>query len=790
MRLRFFLPAALVAVGCAYGWLSVVGQDTPLPAKQTAIFDRSVLPPPTPEFQGKIGPNYKESTPDWKPAEPLTAPKGAPNVIMIVLDDVGYGHLGCYGGPIKTPNLDKLAAGGLRYNNFHTTALCSPSRGALLTGRNHHAIGLAAITEAATGYPGNYGSIPKSAATVAETLKQNGYSTMGFGKWHLTPYTAYTAAGPFDRWPLGMGFEKFYGFLGGETDQWAPLLIQDNHFIDTPTRPGYHVTEDLVDRAIAGIRDQQQANTGRPFFNYLAFGACHAPFHAPQEFIEKYKGKFDQGWDKVREETIARQKQLGIVPQDAQLSPRDPLIKPWTDLNDSEKKVYCRLQEAFAGMLDHADHEIGRLFAALDELGIRDDTLIMVVSDNGASQEGLMHGVTNTDRYRNFNPETVEEMLKNLDTIGSPQTDSLYPMGWSLAGNTPFKKWKQDTHSGGNTDPFIVSWPAKIKDGGKIRSQYHHIVDVAPTILEAAGLPAPTSVNGIKQMPLHGVSMAYSFTAGQAKTRKPVQYYEMLGSRAIWSEGWCAVAWHKKDTPWEQDQWELYHLDEDFTQVNDLAAKNPQKLKDLQALWQAEAEKYNVLPLDDRRYERSADPGRPVAAIAKSSYTFYPGTSILHPLAAPQFLGKDHTITAHIDIPKEGAEGVLASFGGEFGGWSLFLKDGKLHYVHNYLKIKDYAASSGKPVPTGKHKLSVRFTPTGKNLKPDFFTGDVVLSVDGEKVGELKDIKTGGSYCSMTGYGLLIGRNIGTSVSHEYKTPFAFTGKLEKVIITVGPASN
>jgi arylsulfatase A-like enzyme len=551
-------------------------------------------------------------------------------VLLIVLDDVGFGHLGCYGGAVETPNLDRFAASGLRYNNFHTTALSSPSRGALLTGRNHHAIGLAAITEAATGFPGNYGNIPKSAATIAETLKQNGYSTLALGKWHLAPYTAYTAAGPFDRWPLEMGFDKFYGFLGGETDQWAPLLVQDNSFIETPARPGYHLTEDLIDRAIAGIRDQQQANTGRPLFMYLALGANHAPLHAPKEFIAKYKGKFDQRWDKVREETFARQKKLGIIPPDARLTPRDPMIKAWTDLSDTQKQVYCRLQEAYAGMLDHADH-----------------------------------------------------------------------------------------HLGGNTDPFLVSSPARIKEGGGIRTQYHHLVDVVPTILESAGLPAPTSVNGVPQQPLAGVSMAYSFTNGAAKTPKKAQYYEMLGSRAIWADGWSAVAWHKKDTLWESDKWELYHTDADFTQHDDLAAQNPEKLKELIALWEEEARKNHVLPLDDRRYERAADPGRPVAALMKPSYTFYPGTSVLHPLAAPQLLGREHTITAHVEIPGSGAEGVLASFGGEFGGWSLFLKAGKLHYVHNYLKIQEYAVSSTNPVPAGKHTLSVHVTPTGKNLKPD-----------------------------------------------------------------------
>ena len=744
---------------------------------------QEVLPKPEAPFKGKIGMNYKESTPDWAPAMPLTAPEGAPNVLLIVLDDVGFGHLGSYGGPIETPNLDKLATQGLRYNNFHTTALSSPSRGALLTGRNHHAIGLAAITEAATGFPGNYGSIPKSAATLAEILKQNGYNTMAIGKWHLAPYTAYTAAGPFDRWPLGMGFEKFYGFLGGETDQWAPLLIRDNTFIETPTRPGYHLTEDLIDQTIAYIRDQQQANTGRPFFAYLATGANHAPLHAPKEFIEKYRGKFDRGWDKVREETFEQQKKLGIIPQDAKLTPRDPMIKAWADLSDTQKKVYNRFQETYAGMLDHADHHLGRLFAALDELGIRDNTIIVVVSDNGASQEGLQDGVTNTDRYRNYNPETVEEMAKLLDQIGSPATDPLYPMGWSLAGNTPFKKWKQDTHLGGNTDPFIVSWPAKIKDNGAIRKQYHHLVDVAPTILEVIGLPAPKSVNGVPQMPLHGVSMSYSFNDGTAETRKKVQYYEMLGSRAIWSDGWTAVTWHKKGTPWEEDRWELYHTDEDFTEANDLAAKNPEKLNEMIALWEAEAKKYNVLPLDDRRYERATDPGRPVAAIAKKNYTFYPGTSILHPLAAPQLLGSDHTITAHVEIPSGGAEGVLACSGGEFGGWTLFLKDGKFHYVHNYLKISQDKLSSPKDLPAGKHRLGIHFTPRERSETPAFTLGDVALLVNGEKVAELKGIKMAGQYSSMTGYGLLIGRNTGTPVSHDYKPPFAFTGKLEKVII-------
>jgi arylsulfatase A-like enzyme len=783
MRVRTSLVLAALAAGSLSGWLAASAQEGRPPGARTTELDRTVLPPLAPEFKGRIGPSYKESTPDFGPALPVTAPAGAPNILLVVLDDVGYGQLGCYGGPIRTPNIDKLAAQGLRYSNFHTTALCSPSRAALLTGRNHHAVGMAAITEAATGFPGNFGSIPKSAATIAETLKQNGYNTMALGKWHLAPYTAYTAAGPFDRWPLGMGFEKHYGFLGGETDQWAPLLTQDNHFIETPTRPGYHLTEDLADHAIAEIRDQQQANTGRPFFAYLALGAAHAPLHAPKEFIAKYKGAFDQGWDQVREETFERQKKLGIIPNDAVLPPANPGIQAWADLNDSQKKVYCRLQEVFAGFVEHADHQLGRVFAALDEMGVGDNTLVILVSDNGASQEGLPNGTLNTDRFRNYFPDTVEEMLDKLDDAGGPATDPHYPMGWAMAGNSPLKRWKQDTHSGGNTDPFIVSWPAKIKNGGAIRNQYHHIIDVVPTILELTGLPVPRSVNGVQQMPLHGVSMAYSFTDANAKTRKTSQYYEMLGSRAIWADGWTAVTWHKKDAPWEEDKWELYHTDADFTESDDLAAKKPEKLSELIALWEVEAKNYNVFPLDDRRYERVADPTRPVAALSKKQYTYYPGTSILHPLAAPQILGVEHTITAHVSMPEKGAEGVLACSGGAFGGWTLFLRDNKLHYVHNYLNLDQFSVSSADVVPPGTHTLSVHFTPTEKHLKPDYFTGDVTLSLDGERVGELKGIRVAGQYSSVTGYGLLIGRNTGTPVSHEYKAPFVFRGKLDKVTI-------
>jgi arylsulfatase len=756
------------------------------PLHATETVDRTVLPPRPPAFSGEIGETYQESVPDWAPALPLKAPPGAPNIVLIVLDDVGFGHTSAYGGPIQTPSLEALAQDGLRFNNFHTTALCSPSRGALLTGRNHHQISLAAITEAAAGHPGAYGSIPKSAATVAEVLKQNGYSTMAFGKWHLAPYTAYTAAGPFDRWPLGMGFETFYGFLGGETDQWAPLLVQDNHFIDTPVQPGYHLTEDLVSRAITSIRDQQQANTGKPFFAYLALGANHAPLHAPKEYIRKYKSKFDQGWDKVREETLARQKAMGIVPVKTSLTPRDPMIRAWDVLTIEEKTVYNRLQETFAGMLDHADANIGRLLAVLQQMGIRDNTLVIVTSDNGASQEGLQHGVTNTDRYRNFNPETVEEMFGHFDQIGGPETDPLYPMGWSLPGNTPFKKWKQDTHLGGTTDPLIVSWPAVIKDRGAIRSQYSHLVDIVPTLLEAAQLPAPSVVNGVPQMPLAGSSLGYAFADAAAPSHHKVQYFEMLGSRAIYSDGWTAVAWHEPGTSWSDDRWELYHTDVDFSQAHDLSAEQPKKLKDMIALWESEAKKNNVYPLDDRRYERASDPGRPVAALTKDVYTYYPGTSVIHPLAMPQLLGKPHEITAFLDIPEGTADGVLMAMGGEFGGFALFVRDGKPVYAHNYLKIEEYEVKGKERLSPGRHLVTVRFKPTSATERPSMFTGDVVLLVDGHEVARREGVRSAAQYSALTGYGLTVGRNIGTPVSRQYKTPFPYEGTIEKVEIRVG----
>lgn len=765
---RFITLTTLAAIGLPLG--SVIS---------SAASAQEVLPRSPQPFGGKIGRTQKESTPDWSPVRPASAPENAPNIVMIVLDDVGYGQLGSYGGSIQTQNIDRLAAGGVRYNSFHTAALSSPTRAALLTGRNHHTAALSAIPEGATGYPNNYGAIPKSSATVAEVLKQSGYNTFAVGKWHVTPYWAYTAAGPFDRWPLGMGFERFYGFLGGETDQWAPSLWYDNHRIPTPTRPGYHLSEDLADKSIEFIRDQQQVSTGRPFFLYLNFAAGHAPLHAPKAYIEKYKGKFDHGWDREREIVLERQKKLGLIPADTVLPARNPGVKPWDALSADEKKLFTRLQETYAGFVDHADAQVGRVINSLDDMKLMDNTLILVVSDNGASQESGPNGVTNTDRYRNYMPMSVAEMLKVYDDIGGPKTDPGYPIGWAMAGNTPFPRWKQDVHRGGTADPLIVHWPKGIQDKGAIRTQFHHATDITPTLLEVTGIPMPSSVNGVAQKPLEGVSMAYTFHDTKAPTRKTAQYFEMFGSRAIWSQGWMATVWHKKGNDFDGDQWELYNLEEDFAQSNDLAKARPDKLKELQDLWWTEADKHGVLPLDDRRYERLADPDRPKASLPRESYTFYPGTSPIPVVAAPRVLNRSHRITAEVDIPASGAEGVLLCLGTEFGGWSLFVKDRKLVYAHNYLQLQEFNLKSTADVPAGKATLAYEFTKTGENM------GTGRLFINGKPAGELAGIRTARIEYAAASEGLQVGRNWSTPVSHDYAAPFQFTGQIHKVVLEV-----
>ena len=584
-------------------------------------------------FPGVMGRTVGESSPAWP--RPLRAKPGSPNVLYIVLDDTGFGHLGCFGSPIRTPNLDKLAANGLRFNNMHTTALCSPSRSCMLTGRNHHSNAMACITEGATGYPGSNGLIPFENGFLSEMLLSHGYNTMALGKWHLTPTEQCSPAGPYDRWPLGRGFERFYGFMGGDTSQYYPDLVYDNHQVQAPRTPeqGYHLTEDLVDHAIEFIADAKQVAPDKPFFMYFCTGAMHAPHHVPREWADRYKGQFDDGWDAYRQKVYERQLALGVIPPGTQLSARDPDVAAWDSLGADEKRLYARMMEVFAGFLEHTDHHIGRLVAFLEKMRVLDDTLIMVVSDNGASAEGGPHGSVNENLFFNNVPETLEEGLKAIDGLGGPQYFNHYPWGWAWAGNTPFRRWKRETYRGGAADPFIVHWPARIKAKGEVRSQYAHIIDMVPTVLDALGLTPPAAVRGVTQSPIQGVSFAHAFGDAKAETRHHTQYFEMMGHRAIYHDGWRAVCpvpgpsfteagmgfgemviTEDKLRELDAKGWELYHVDEDFSETKNLAAEHRDKLIEMIALWYVEAGKYKRAA--DRRARHGAPDRREAAARA------------------------------------------------------------------------------------------------------------------------------------------------------------------------------
>lgn len=719
-----------------------------------------------------IGRSYKDSKPYWEPLP--QAPKGAPNIIYLVLDDVGFAQLGSYGSQIQTPNIDRLAAGGLRYTNFHTTSLCSPSRACLLTGANHHTNHVGVITEAATGYPGYDGRMPRSQATIAEMLKQNGYSTSYVGKWHQTPPSETSDAGPFDRWPLGMGFERFYGFVGGETNQWFPDLVYDNHRVERPQRQGYHLTEDLTDRAIQFIAEQKQINPDKPFFMNLAYGAGHAPHHVAKKYIEMYRGKFDKGWDKVREETLARQKQMSIVPANTQLAPRNTDVKAWDELTADQRRLYARMQEVYAGFLTHCDENIGRLLNFLEDRGLMENTLIVVVSDNGASQEGRESGSFNESLYFNQIPENVELNLKLIDELGGPTTYPHYPLGWAMAGNTPFRRYKQTTHAGGITDPLIVHWPKIIKDKGAIRTQYHHMIDVTPTVLEVIGIRAPKTVNGIDQRPMDGMSMAYTFTDPRAPTRRETQYFEMLGNRAIYHKGWTAVTVHTRGEDFDKDRWELYNVEVDFSESTDLADKNPGKLREMIERWWSEAGKYNVLPLDDRGVIRSLE--QPAFNRPRTVVTYLPGMSPVPRSNMLNFRNRSYSITAEVEVPPGGADGVLLAMGGRFAGFSFFVQKNRLNYAYNWFGLERYGVSSTEAVPSGAVTLRLDFTNTGPNK------GTAALFINGKQVGEgpvarLVPVTFGLSE------GLTVGRDPSTPVTESYQSPFEFKGKIKKVVM-------
>jgi arylsulfatase A-like enzyme len=753
-------------------------------------------------FPGVIGRTTDESSPAWP--RPLRAAAGAPNVLVIVLDDTGFGQLGCYGSPIATPNLDALAAGGLRYTNMHTTALCSPSRSCILTGRNHHANATAAVNEMATGYPGYNGQIPFENGFLPEMLLAHGYSTYLVGKYHLLPSEFESAAGPYDRWPLGRGFERFYGFLGGDTSQWHPDLVYDNHQVAPPRTPeqGYHLTEDLADRAIGFIADAKQVAPHKPFYLHFCPGATHAPHHVPKQWADRYAGQFDDGWDAYRRRVLARQQELGVMPADTQLSRHDPDVPDWESLPADARRLAARMMEVFAGFLSHTDHHIGRLLDFLKETGEFDNTLIMVVSDNGASPEGGPTGTTNELQFFNNAPESLAESLARIDELGGPTTFNHYPWGWTFAGNTPFRRWKRETYRGGTSDPFLVHWPAGIGSAGAVRTQFAHLIDIVPTILDTLGFTPPAAIRGVTQAPLHGVSFAHTFDDPAAPTRHHTQYYEMFGHRAIEHDGWRAVCpWPGPSfaeagqpfgalisaetlTDLDAGHWELYHVAADPAENQDLAGQHPDKLSELIVMWYAEARKYHVLPVDGSAGARILAE-RPQVAEPRDRYTYRPGTQTVGFFIGPRLLNRPHAITADADIPAGGADGVLLCQGSCSGGWSLYVKDSKLCYAHNYLNRATYQVCAPHALPAGRHELRFEFEPTGE---PDFAhgqgsPGQAQLYVDGQLTAQNEFPVT--TPIAFNPGGLTCGANPGSAVTTDYAAPFAFTGTLHTVTVDV-----
>jgi arylsulfatase len=754
-------------------------------------------------FPGVIGRTVEVSSPAWP--EPLRAKEGAPNVLFLVLDDTGFGQLGCYGSPIRTPHIDALAADGLLFNNMHTTALCSPSRSCMLTGRNHHSNGLACITEGSTGFPGYNGTIPFANGFLSEMLLQHGYNTYAVGKWHLTPVEQTSAAGPYDRWPLGRGFERFYGFMGGDTHQYYPELVADNHQVEPPSTPeeGYHLTPDLVTQAKAMIADAKQVAPNKPFFMYFCTGAMHAPHHVPKEWADRYKGEFDEGWDAYREKVFARQKELGIVPEGTVLSRHDPDVPDWQGLSAEEKRLYARMMEVFAGFLEHTDHYIGELINFLKQIGDYENTLIMLISDNGASAEGGPTGSVNEGKFFNNVPENLEQNLAAIDEIGSAKYFNHYPWGWTHAGNTPFRRWKRETYRGGTSDPFLLSWPKGIAARGEIRSQYGHAIDMVPTVLEALGIDPPMAIKGVSQSPIEGVSLLGCCHEATAPSRHITQYFEMLGHRSLYHDGWRAVCpWpgpsfaeseHRFGDPISYEQliqldangWELYNLQEDFAETNNLAATERDRLIAMIAMWYVEAGKYNVLPIDGRTTLRFAVE-RPQIAPDRERYVYYPGTQMVPGNAAPRLLNRPHSISVDLEVPEGGADGVLFSMGGNDGGFSIYVLDGVFTYGYNYVADSYFHVRATVPVPAGHHVLSVGFRPTGP-ADPRAGKGTpakVTLYVDGELVGEGHLPVTIPLSLGLAA-GVAVGRDPGSPALPDYPSPFAWPGQIHRALVDV-----
>ena len=781
-RLHLALAGLLVAMTVA-----PVAAQGPAPAQVVFPTDRTVLPIPEPQYPHSTVFDVRNATPP--PRFEIKAPAKAPNVLIVLIDDMGFGQSSVFGGPINMPTVERLANNGLRYNEFHTTALCSPTRSALLSGRNHHTNNLGSITETATAFPGNTGQRPNRVAPVAEMLRLNGYSTAAFGKSHETAAWEVSPSGPTDRWPTRSGFDKFYGFIGGETNQWAPLLYDGMTQVEPSTDPNYNFMTDMTNQAIEWMGYQKSLTPDKPFFIYFAPGATHAPHHVPKSWIAKYKGKFDQGWDALREETLARQKRLGVVPAATKLAPKPAAIKDWAALSADEKKLFARQMEVFAGFGEYADTEIGRLIQAIEATGQLDNTLIFyIVGDNGASAEGGLVGLYNEMTYFNGVNETVQDILKHYDELGGPTTYPHYAAGWAVAGDTPFTWTKQVASSyGGTRNGMVIHWPKGITAKGELRSQWHHVIDITPTILEAAGLPEPKSVNGTPQTPIEGVSLAYTFADPKAPSRHTTQYFEIFGNRAIYDNGWLAstvhrAAWEfKVRRPLEDDIWELYDTRADFSLANDLAAKNPGKLKEMQELFLKEAVKYSVLPLDDRTLERlnAALVGRPDLMAGRTSLTVYQGMIGMSENVFINTKNRSHTITAEVEIPKNGAKGVLLAQAGRFGGWSLYFKDGKPSYTYNWLGLQRYTVAAQQALPPGKATIRYEFAYDGGGVGKG---GTGTLFVNGKKVASGRIERT--QCCSFSAdEGADVGADEGTPVTEAYKVPFKFTGKIAKVTL-------
>jgi arylsulfatase A-like enzyme len=757
-------------------------------------------------FKGTVNIDIKDSVPDWAPYTQPIAPKGAPNVLYVVLDDVGFSAMEPYGGLIETPNIKRIAEKGLSYTSFHTTALCSPTRSCLMTGRNHTTNGMACITEATSGFPNANGHIPFECANIAEVLGQHGWNTYIVGKWHLCAQDEMNLASSKRQWPVGRGFERFYGFMGGETNQWYPDLVYDNHPVAPPKSPdeGYHLTVDLTDKAIEFVQDAKAIAPDKPFFLYYCPGAAHAPHHAPKEWADKYKGKFDMGYEAYRELVFARQKKLGIIAEDAQLSPINPLadttshdgkewsqvdrVRPWESLSKDEKRLFSRMAEVYAGFLSHADHELGRLLDYLEESGQLENTIIVLVSDNGASGEGGPNGSVNENKFFNGVPDTTEENLKYLDELGGTRTYNHYPTGWAWAFNTPFKMWKRySNYEGGTADPMIVSWPKGIEAKGEIRRQYTHAIDIVPTLFECLGVELPDVVNGYTQLPLEGVSFSATFKDADVPTQKETQFYSMLGTRAIWHKGWkAATAVPAAPESWgdfHQQRWELFDTEADPSECNDLAAKHPVKLQELIALWWTEAGKHQALPLESRDAVAVLTAERPQLSSPRTRYNYYPGGAEVPESAAPNIRNRSYTIAAEVDIDTKEAGGVIFSQGSRFGGHALYVQDGKLVYVYNWIGELVQVVSSSKRLPTGHVVVSASFDKQGETMPAQ---GTLSLHVGDEQVGE-DTIRTQPGMFGLGGGGLVVGRS-GAEPVGDYagQSPWPFVGgTIKQVVIDV-----